>query len=126
MESMGMLRITIGIENPGARGRVAQIENVLVDTGSEFTWIPAHVLSDVAIQPERTQRFRLADGSVVERDIGFAIVHAAGTSGVDLVVFGRDTDATLIGAHCLEGLNLRIDPLRKQLVDAGPILTAVA
>jgi hypothetical protein len=26
----------------------------------------------------------------------------------------------LLGARSLEGLNMRIDPLRKQLIDSGP------
>ena len=26
----------------------------------------------------------------------------------------------LLGAHSPEGMNLRVDPLRKQLIDAGP------
>ena len=58
--------------------------------------------------------------------MGFAIVHAGGTTAVDHVVFGVDTDMVLIGARCLEGLNLRVDPQRKELVDAGPIITAIA
>jgi hypothetical protein len=58
--------------------------------------------------------------------MGFAIVHAGGTTTVDHVVFGDITDAVLIGAHSLEGLNLRVDPQRKQLVDAGPVITALA
>lgn len=126
MPDMGVFRTTIGIENPGRRGRVEQIPETLVDTGSEFTWVPATVLAALGVSPERTQRFRLADGRVVERDMGFAIIHAAGTTTVDHVVFGTPADIVLIGAHSLEGLNLRVDPQRKQLVDAGPIVTAAA
>jgi hypothetical protein len=33
---------------------------------------------------------------------------------------------TLLGARSLEGLNLRVDPRGKQLIDAGPIVAAVA
>ena len=33
---------------------------------------------------------------------------------------------TLLGARSLEGLNLRVDPRTKQLVDAGPIIAAMA
>ena len=35
-------------------------------------------------------------------------------------------DMSLLGAHSLEGLNLKIDPVRKELVPAGPVITAVA
>ena len=84
------------------------------------------MLASLGILPEWTKRFRLADGSVVERAVGFALIHAGGTTAVDHVVFGAPTDTVLIGARCLEGLNLRVDSQRKQLVDAGPIEAAVA
>ena len=126
MADVGVFRTTIGLENPARRGHVEEIGETLVDTGSEFTWVPAALLAALGVPPERTQRFRLADGRIVEREMGFAIVHAGGTTAVDHVVFGTPTDLVLIGARCLEGLNLRVDPQRKQLVDAGPIVTATA
>ena len=33
---------------------------------------------------------------------------------------------TLLGAHSLDGLNLKIDPIRKELVPAGPVITPAA
>lgn len=35
-------------------------------------------------------------------------------------VFGEPTDLVIMGSRTLEGLNFRIDPVTKQLVDAGP------
>jgi hypothetical protein len=32
----------------------------------------------------------------------------------------------LLGSHSLEGLNLKIDPVRKALVPAGPVIAARA
>jgi len=32
----------------------------------------------------------------------------------------------LLGVHSLEGLNLKVDPVRKALVPAGPVITAGA
>ena len=46
--------------------------------------------------------------------------NAAGTSTSDDVVFGEPGDMVLLGARSLEGLNLRVDPVTKTLVDAGP------
>jgi len=40
-------------------------------------------------------------------------------------VFGEAGDLVLLGARSLEGLNLRVDPLTKTLVDAGPAPAAV-
>jgi hypothetical protein len=40
------------------------------------------------------------------------------------VVFAEPADLILLGARSLEGLNLRVDSRRKQLVDAGPTVAA--
>ena len=126
MSDMGTFRIHIAVEHPAHRGKRVSIEAVLVDTGSEFTWIPTPVLEQLGVERERTQRFLIADGRVLERSIGIAIVHAEGTLTPDWVVFAEAGDMTLLGAHSLEGLNLRVDPAARRLVPAGPIITAVA
>ncbi len=126
MDEMGIFRTTIGIESPDDRGRITELPDTLVDTGSEFTWVPRSLLHSLAIKPERRQAFIVADGRKIEREIGFAIVHAGGTSAPDIVVFAEPGDMTLLGVRSLEGLNLRIDVVRKKLVEAGPIITAAA
>ena len=126
MDDMGIFRTTIAIENSERRGPKQELADTLVDTGSEFTWVPRAVLETLEIAPVRTQRFVVADGRVLEREIGFAIVHAGGTMAPDLVVFAEGGDMVLLGAHSLEGLNMHIDPVHKQLVPAGPIVTANA
>jgi hypothetical protein len=39
-ERMGTFRTTIEIENPARRGERRALENVLVDTGAELSWVP--------------------------------------------------------------------------------------
>ncbi len=125
MPEMGTLRTTVGVEHVSQKGGVRELPETLVDTGSELTWIPRVVLESLGIKPERRQTFRVADGRRVERDIGYAIVHAGGASTADDVVFGEENDFVLLGVRSLEGLNLRLDVVRKQLIDAGPMLAAV-
>jgi hypothetical protein len=67
-DDMGTFRTGIEIENPARPGVRRGLPDVLVDTGSELTWVPS----------------------------------------------------VLLGARSLEGLNLRVDPVLRQLVDAGP------
>ena len=126
MSDMGSFRITIAIEHPARRGILRSIDHVLVDTGSEFTWVPTAVLEELGVAREGVQRFVVADGRVLERAIGIAIVHAEGTLAPDWVVFAEDSDMVLLGAHSLEGLNLRVDSRAKRLVPAGLIVTAAA
>jgi predicted aspartyl protease len=126
MTDMGSFRTAVSIENVALRGRLCTLADVLVDTGSEYTWAPREVLVSLGITPERRQGFVVADGRAIEREMGVAMVHAGGTSAPDFVVFAEPGDLVLLGARSLEGLNLRIDPMRKILIDAGPIVAAAA
>jgi predicted aspartyl protease len=114
------VRTDIEIEHPAQTGRRSLLRNVLVDTGAELSWIPAEVLADLGIQREKIWHFRQADGSVLSRSTGFVIVRVQGIKTADEVVFGEDGDLVLLGARSLEGLNLRVEPVGKRLVDAGP------
>ena len=103
-----------------------QLAEVIVDTGSEYTWIPESALRALGVVSVRIDRFETADGRVLERDVGFAMIHTAGRSSPTIVVFAGEGDMVLLGAHGLEGLNLRLDSGRKELVPAGPVPAAVA
>jgi predicted aspartyl protease len=125
-EEMGTFRTVVAIENPLRRGDRRELPDTLVDTGAELTWAPTVVLEGLGITRQKRLGFRTADGRAVFRDVGYAIVHAGGTETNDEVVFAEEGDMILLGARSLEGLNLRVDPRLKQLVDAGPIIAAVA
>jgi predicted aspartyl protease len=119
-DDMGTFRIEIEIENPLRGGERRALGAVLVDTGAELSWIPAEVLESLGIERFARWRFRQADGTVLERWTGLAFIHAEGKRASDDVVFGEPGDLVLLGARSLEGLNLRVDPASKRLVDAGP------
>lgn len=125
MGDVGILRTTIGVESHQRRGDVRELPETLVDTGSEYSWIPRDVLESLGVGVERAQRFRTADGRVVHRVMGYAIIHAGGTRTSDEVVFAEPGDMVLLGAHTLEGLNLRIDLNARQLVPGGPVPAAL-
>ena len=126
MSDMGTFRIEVELENPAKPGQRRTIPSALVDTGAELSWFPAHVLESLGIERRTVWRFRRADGTILERWTGPAFVYAAGRSATDDVVFGEPGDLVLIGARSLEGLNVRVEPRSKQLVDAGPAPAAVA
>jgi predicted aspartyl protease len=119
-DDMGTFRVDVEVENPVRPGERRVLRSVLVDTGAELSWFPADVLESLGIERWKLSQFRQADGTVLARWTGAAFVHLAGTSTVDEVVFGAPGDLVILGSRSLEGLNLRIDPVRKQLVDAGP------
>lgn len=119
-DPMGTFRVDIEIENPARPGPRQVVRGVLVDTGSGLSWVPAGVLEALGIERRKAMRFRQADGTVLTRWTGPAFVYAGGTSATDDVVFGEPADLVLLGARTLEGLNLRVDPATRTLVDTGP------
>ena len=124
-EDMGTFRIDIEIENPARPGERRTVGSALVDTGAELSWVPEEILASLGIERYTRLRFRQANGTILERWIGPAFVHAAGRRTTDDVVFGEHGDLVLLGARSLEGLNYRVDPFTKRLVDAGPAPAAV-
>jgi predicted aspartyl protease len=125
-EDMGTFRIDIELENPAHPGPRRQVQSVLVDTGAELSWIPTTILESLGITRRTAWTFRQADGTLITRWTGPAFVYAAGRTTTDDVVFGEPGDLVLLGARSLEGLNLRIEPREKRLVDAGPAPAAIA
>jgi len=103
-----------------------ELTDVLVDSASEYSWIPGSVLTEIGIQPVRRDQFESADGRLFERHVGFAILDVDRNSSPTIVVFARASDTVTLGSHGLEGMNLRIDLARNELVSAGPIPAAAA
>jgi len=125
-DDMGTFRVDIEIENPARPGVSRALSAVLVDTGAELSWVPSEVLESLGVKRNGQWRFRQADGSILERWTGTVIVRVAAKQAGDEIVFGLPGDLTLLGARSLEGLNLRVEPVAKRLVDAGPAPAAVA
>jgi hypothetical protein len=120
MTNMGTFRTEVEIENPAAPGDRRVLRHVLVDTGAELSWFPGDVLAGLGVERRKVWHFRQADGTVLSRWTGGVSVYVGGLWTIDEGVFGEPGDLTLLGARTLEGLNVRVDPVRKMLVDAGP------
>jgi len=126
MADLGTFRVDVEIENPAQPGHARVLRNVLVDTGAELSWVPAELLESLGIRHNSLWRFRQADGTILERWTGTALIRVAGKQAGDEIVFGHPGDLTLLGSRSLEGLNFRVEVVTKQLVDAGPAPAAVA
>ena len=103
------------------------VPKLLVDTGSEYSWVSERTLEKIGIQREKKDvAFVLANGQRVTRSVGFAIIRLDKFFTIDEVVYAEPGDLLLLGARTLEGLNLIIEPGRKKLVAAGPLPAASA
>jgi predicted aspartyl protease len=123
--SMGTFHTTCKIENHIDRTKAVRVPKLLVDTGSEYTWVPAVTLEKIGVKREKKDvRFVMANGEVITRSIGFAILQVGGNFTIDEVVFAEPGDLALLGARTLEGLNLTVNSAKKKLVAAGPLPAA--
>lgn len=124
---MGTFRTSLRVENVAKRTSGATVADALVDTGSEFTWVPGPVLDKLGIKREKKDlRFVMANGQTITRAVGFAVIRVGRSFTVDEVVFAEPGDLKLLGARTLEGLNLALDAAKKRLVAAGPLPAALA
>lgn len=123
-DEMGTFRVDVEIENPARAGERRVLRSVLVDAGAELSWVPADILESLGVERNNQWRFRQADGTILERWTGSVSLYIAGKRAADEVVFGQPGDLALLGSRTLEGLKLRVEPVTKQLVDAGPARAA--
>ncbi|OGT80516.1 MAG: hypothetical protein A3H91_12415 [Gammaproteobacteria bacterium RIFCSPLOWO2_02_FULL_61_13] len=122
---MGTFSVGCRIENVVNRSKGVTVRRVLVDTGSEYTWVSGAALEKIGIAREKKDiEFIMANGQRSTRSVGFAIVRVEKSFTIDEVVFAEKGDLLLLGARSLEGLNLEVDPRRKKLVAAGPVPVA--
>ena len=122
---MGTFYLDCTIENWPDTAQTAVVKGMLVDSGSEHTWVPGGVLESIGIERQKKDlSFTMANGQVITRSIGFAVVRCGEFFTVDEVVFGQPGDLPLLGARSLEGFNARVDAYQKRLVAAGPIPAA--
>jgi len=122
---MGAFYTSCRVENHVERSKSIKVAKLLVDTGSQYSWIPAAKLEKIGIKREKKDvAFIMANGELVTRSVGFAILRVNERFTIDEVVFAEKGDLTLLGARTLEGLNLTVDAARRKLVAAGPLPAA--
>ncbi len=122
---MGHFFVDCEITHIRSPKRSVKVPHLLVDTGSEYTWITGETLRQIAVKVQKKDvPFLMANGQAITRSIGYAILRAEGFETVDEVVFAEPGDLQLLGSRTLEGFGAIVDPRKKRLVAAGPIPAA--
>ncbi len=91
-------------------------DKFLVDTGANYTVLPLNIVKKLGIKPVKKQEFSLADGTIIKRDMGYAMVEINGENAPTTVVLGEGQDSALIGVITLEGMGLMVHPFERRLV----------
>ena len=87
-----------------------------VDTGAFYSSVPRSILESLGVAPHIREPFRLADGRIVEIEIGEASIKVGDRTATTLVLFGEPQSPALLGAYALEGLRFNVDPGAQRLV----------
>lgn len=122
---MGIFYVDCIIENPRTSKRSVKVRRLMVDSGSEYTWVSEKDLKKAVITVKKKDvPFLMANGQKITRDVGYAVIRTGEFETIDEVVFGRPGDLSFLGSRTLEGFAAVVDPRRKKLVAAGPIPVA--
>src|SRR5262249_34383136 len=94
---------------------------VLVDSGSELTWLPKDLLLGIKVTPVRKRNSTTATKQLVTRETGYAILSSEGFETVDEVVFPEPSDMALLGVRTLEGFGVMVDNIAHRFVSTTTI-----
>ena len=123
---MGAFQVDCELQELTGKQPPVRIAGVMVDTGSEYTWLPEQLLAQAGIGVSKKDlAFVMANGARITRDVGYAYLRSSGFETVDEVVFARPGDPRLLGARTIEGFEALVDARRKRLVASGPLPVAV-
>lgn len=101
--------------------RAEKIE-LLVDTGSMYTWVPSELLEKLGVEVRTVRRFRTIDGRLLKRDVAEVVIEYLDERATTMVVFAERGDSEVLGVYALEGLGLEVDSLTRELRKAEALL----
>lgn len=110
---MSITYLDIKVKNP-QNEKKNTTGHFLVDSGAVFSVMPTSVLRKLGIKPGDKQTFNLANGEIVEKEVGNASFEYQGKLRSSPVVFGQE-GIFLLGAVTLESLGVILDPINREL-----------
>ena len=90
--------------------------DALVDTGASYSMFPQNMLERLGIERRFVLPFEQTDGTVIDRDVGLAMLVINGTESSMRVIFGGDNAEALLGSNALQEFLLVVDPVAEELV----------
>jgi predicted aspartyl protease len=112
-KKVGTFRYGVGLG--AASGDRFEDVSPWVDTGALYSQFPASLLDRLGHRPNATRRFRLADGSTMDRPVGSVPMRIGDEVQQVLCIYGEEGAEMLIGATALEIFSLAPDPVNETL-----------
>jgi clan AA aspartic protease len=115
---MGIMHVSATVK-PVLPGGSSVTTEFLVDTGAIDCLLPASLLRQAGIEPDRADFYELADGELVELPVAAARIEFMGSHVIAKVVFGPEDTEPLLGAMALEYAGFVVDPSSQTLRRLG-------
>jgi predicted aspartyl protease len=121
-KEVGLVTIDATVSN---NGRSATLD-FLVDSGAKYTLLPLVTWKALGLEPIRSMRFVLADGTATERNISECLITLPPHGSLHTpVILGQERDAALLGVITIEEFGLILNPFERTLQPARMMLAAV-
>lgn len=119
---MGITHVTTTIRDLTATGTPYEAD-FLVDTGSIDCLAPRSQLVAAGVEVEGKRTYELANGELVEYEVGFARLSLLGQETVVQIILGPDDAEPILGVVALENLGIVVDPVSQSLkrLNASPL-----
>lgn len=112
---MGLTRIAVTVRKFGSEEEASYTATFLVDTGAIDSMIPASELKKLGVEPERTEFYEMASGTLEEFDLGYAYLEFLGKRIPGQIMFGPDDAEPILGVLALETAGFVVDPVAERL-----------
>jgi predicted aspartyl protease len=119
---VSLFKVSVVARNTKDEQRVSTPAEVLVDTGSELTWLPRDLLAGIGVRPVRKRNVSTETQQLATRETGYAILSAEGFETVDEVVFAEPGDMHLLGVRTIEGFGVMVDNIGHRFVATNTIV----
>jgi len=105
VRELGLTEVRVKIFGPKAVKEVP----LIVDTGSEDTWIARKILAEIGIEPRLTRTYRTINNARIERQVAPVELELLGMRMPCPTVFAEEEDVNVLGATALEILGLEVN-----------------
>lgn len=111
---MGITKVKLTVKNP-QNTKLSLEGDFMVDSGAHYTVLTKNQVRKLNLKSSFNQEFVLADGRVVKRPVGSAVIRFGDRELSVPVVLGGENDESLLGVTTLEAFGLMLDPFKRTI-----------
>ena len=107
---MGATYVNVTVRHPAQPERAWE-GKFLADTGASHSIVPRRQLEAVGVMPRGRRVFEMADGRLIEFELGQAVLSFMGEDSPGPVLFGADDAEPVLGLITMQEVGVKVDPV---------------